>query len=60
MEKVTPNEVKCNDCNETFELITLSKRTSKMSKTVFCPYCENIVGLINTPNMIKTKKIKSK
>lgn len=57
MENLTPGEIQCNVCNGIFELKVLSERTSKVTKTIDCPYCKNLVGIINTPNKVRCIEI---
>lgn len=57
MKVFTPGEIQCNKCNGIFELKLLNARTSKVTKTVNCVYCENVLGTIQTPNQIERIKI---
>lgn len=57
MEELTPGEIQCNKCNGIFELKLLSDRASKISKTINCVYCENVLGTIQTINKVQCIEI---
>lgn len=57
MEELTPGEIQCNVCGGIFELKLLSERTSKLSKTINCVYCNNVLGVIQTLNKIQRIEI---